>query len=1618
MEEDNNPQANPAGNANDVITTQVPKTASPVNTDVLSLGLNDVSEAATLGDPAVLSGTTPQDLSFIVNNARQQTIGFDLPTSKFAQKGMDQSFNSFLGSLGNDDRLNPVDYNVNLNEVYTPLSDGTYIPKFDNYISGTNNEERLALQQGTMDKWVNGITKNVFSKTALNVLDGTIGTIYGLANGIAQGSFASIYDNSFSNFIDDLNKRLDSNLPNYYTQQEKDKGFLSSLGTANFWANDFAGGMSFMFGTIISEAIWAAATGGASLATFGARAALKAGGKSLAKGALHSPTKLLNAYMRTIPAANTARALNNARFLYTSAGYEAGVEARHYMNEQEENFIQSYQQSFGRRPDPKTLASFKEDLTSSANTLFAANVALVGSSNIAQFGTYFGLQAGLSKSVNKYLGKKVGLGVTSTISKGKDVFNALDATPLQRNLGRAFFVAKGPLVEGFVEEGGQAALSGTGERWLSSKYNPEALKENYGLIEAAYDSFSHTYGSKEGFKEIGLGALIGLFGQSGRGFNLREYDNKAQANIDKAQALNSYSNEGLIEKLAAVTQQKSAYFDALSAQDKGEVLRSSLDMKRGLFSKMMAEYNADLIDDSHENFKRVIESTPDESIAQQFGVDESAVDDIRQELLEDYETSVDDFKKSIRVAESILPPSLSDMDVVIDGQKQSIPNSDIRSLLALNLYMGKNSDRLAGQYAKEIGELLGDEGIFSALEQKRQLERVGKDTLQKYNKTVDEIATIDKTLSEDNDIFIEASISNKSPEAKQAALEKAAVREEQLIAKQTRLQNRRDELNSELQKLSDEIVRSTKANNIVNQEFTIPFGEDVVNPETLIEMGTKLQELEDTLSAWQETSPEAHDRIAYLLDQYRKAEFSFLNVNEGFSRLSNEKFRTQEVTSIFGKVFSKINAKKSNSSEYKEFTANTYAFLADSFYKDQALFNPTEGTNEGATDGPTDGAPQDQAPDDFPSPAQTTNPTLDINEDAESNPLLEAINKRVQDIIDQRKSLTSFDPEGFSKEDVVLPHEIEEYKNLLRKKLRNENGLRPQDIDRFKELKLKINNYGRLQGTVDSGSRLSDLLQQSVLLQDQIATELNTQVDSNTRQALRDLVDPEFSGSKSSKNADNSQTYDKAFVKREFNGDYSISNINIQGVLDIIGKSTPIEIRRGRSKGLIQSIDSISNVKPGDKFSVTLLELEGTPKVTFKISKGNNVVFSQKTRDILNSDTKLSILPTSNLPTSYQTLLQDINNEDGSVSVVPVDTNFTLEKGVFMNQEALSKLNENDEVFLEVSLRNDFNKILFSNIEANQELDKATRNSLQDNMVIYVKTGSDVVAVLKRGENLVSSNDSNLQALNTLRQKALDKVLEERISEDQVIDLETTIPVNFSYLGHPNFNMVKENNEVKVLNRGFDTKTLDKVIDLGFIKNGKLDLNKGVKGLNTIYVDSYSRKNAEVNIPVIVFRFKGKKIVYPVSLQPIEQDLSVRVDEILSTNLPVVEKVDRLNTILASSRIDVGRNGFYYNNSDDNNLTDAAHITKVKDLLTNVKDYPDVAEWANGTLTEGKELLRQQGLININISDNPFHSPKLKLKITDFSVPTDFNEAPEVVEQELTNDLAEEVEQLQKKDCN
>ena len=659
---------------------------------------------------------------------------------------LDNYFNSQTTSLSKAEPKISFRESTDINETHTQLNSGKYVPKYRDFIKGTDNENRLALEDSTWDRWRNGIGKFA-GKTLVNIVDGTLGTVNGIAQGVAEGNFTAVFDNKFSRYLDDVQTQMDTDMPSYMSQEERNMGFIRSMGTANFWANDVGGGLAFTLGAIGTEAVWAAATGGSSLAVTAPKLALKWGGKGLikalakaeakhvgkisAKGAALAATrgiaetsyrngaKIFKQYLKTVPIAKGARAFNNARFILTSAGFEAGVEARHSLDESLESFIGSYESELGRPPNSEEMAAFMDEAKSNANTIYATNLALVGGSNFLQFGRIFGLSTGMTKSVSSAAGRIFGQGYTKIDDAGRVVVKALKPSKVQHVLGTTMRILEKPFLEGVVEEGGQSVITNASKNWLASRFNLDSMNKNMDAIDAVKQAFHDAYGTQEGRKEVGIGAIIGLLGGGMSkkplynmgitkfGADTKVFEKTAeefeQSRIhlteSAAQTLEKYLVNNSIDSFTEESLQKAA---------EGDLTGSTRAFDNAQITKMMYEAQAGMLGESVADFEHLM-THMDLSEMQKSGLDvtEANIKPLKEAMIAEYKQNAEDIQQAFKVAEA-LDPSIKGTELFSGARDQ-------KENFVRNMVLGAKSARRAQDITNTIEEYVGSTGAGSAM---------------------------------------------------------------------------------------------------------------------------------------------------------------------------------------------------------------------------------------------------------------------------------------------------------------------------------------------------------------------------------------------------------------------------------------------------------------------------------------------------------------------------------------------------------------------------------------------------------------------------------------------------------------------------------------------------------------------------------------------------------------------------------------------------------------------------------------------------------------------------------------------------------------------------------------
>jgi len=677
------------------------------------------------------------------------------------------NINSVLSYGGGDPKkaMRIAEYSVPLESVYDRLNDGSYAARYENYLGAEGNENRLALQQSGGEQILKGLTKN--SAKAFNyAFDSVVGTAYGLTKALTSGSLRDLYDNELTNKLDDMNKQLDYALPNYYSDEQKSMGWLRSMGTVNFWANDVAGGAAFVAGALLPQIAIGLATGGATIPSLavtigklGGKLAFKAAketaeeaGKALLKkgvknnfddalkgiggvsakiGQATGYTKgknVIKSYQQAILGDKLGTFTNTTGFLARTAGFEAGMESRQALKESVNNYYQQFESQNGRMPNSEEYSAFMNDAVKSSNKVFGANMAILSLSNAVMYGKKI-LPESTSNWVNKTIGGKVnniiGLGTKSSVIDGKLTYTMLGANRAQKIAGKAYKTLGKPLTEGLYEEGFQGVATKTMKNYLESKYDKNNL-EGYSFWSSLNDSFAEQYGSDEGWKEMTIGMIIGFAGGA----------------IQPGALKNGYAFSGFGKN--SFTSRRSEIESNLKRANDGIELLSNLNRTSAAVAKeasMNSGNTSDFVgaEDtlSHYNFIRSQESINSHTqMSKDFNVviDNLKFEDESLEALSSAGLDTDTYKTKLKsdFSNSLINYNFAKKAVESLGLNKTLKDTpgniaEISDSLMFGIMAGKDSFDNSKNIASQIDAVIGSEGVFNHLNFYNNLDQNQKD---------------------------------------------------------------------------------------------------------------------------------------------------------------------------------------------------------------------------------------------------------------------------------------------------------------------------------------------------------------------------------------------------------------------------------------------------------------------------------------------------------------------------------------------------------------------------------------------------------------------------------------------------------------------------------------------------------------------------------------------------------------------------------------------------------------------------------------------------------------------------------------------------------------------------
>lgn len=1467
---------------------------------------------------------------------------------------------------------------INLRDSRYRLSTGEWIPKYENYINNIDNDDRLSRSQSGWEKTYRGLGKFIY-KSALYGIGGVGQSVYGLKELVTKGTLSAMYDNSFARWLDDMDKRGDYTLNHYYSKEERDAGFLKSMFTTNFWTNDLLSGAAFTAGAILSSYAFAGA-GLMNAARMGARV-----GATVARlGRAASATK--SGFNSMLRAARVGRGigkgLDNLTFIGTSTLWEASVESRSGLMESEENFKQAYRNAYGREASYEELMRFRNDNVDAANTIFAANIGILTLSNIAMFGDMFGMDLGVDKFIKRNI---FGVGA-ERMDNG--TLRAITPKKWQKVAGNTFNIIKRPVSEGLYEEGLQGVASKSAEDWVESRYNPMAIRQNIGYMEAIKNGFKETYGSSQGWKEIGIGMIIGSV-MGGKTFGgIREWSQDMSRNKGMVEAYNA--NAGALTTAAVRAIRGSMALNAqlsgvdTSYESDGRIINK--DFSDAVFNRLRYDSEMGMLDDTKENFRTVVESIPNSDIASDMNMTDEQVNEYKADLVNEFNKKVDNFTMANRFADSLT-----------EGISNRSFNTYISNMVYNGLEAKDNLDDIASQlnrlYKNDIGEALD---VYSHLNP------------DSY-KAISELMELTSRMQ---------------------ALEKGILRLQRMAMGEERFERNKDKLakkTDELAKLTeDKIVLERKLATMVNSEADLSSllfsdrSNRQISASDLMAAYNTITDLENVVSI---RGVDNHKEAMALLSEYRHNLVAYKNINESLRRMRDKRFiRSQErgfmkiLSNAWGKTYeeddSKYDFRNTDNSDANALYANDQAIdkaFNDGLIGEDEAFMFKTYNHMIARSMETDIQSGDNIVENVPDDEDLLNPSDDRSTDIAIkiwNGNEDILSPRERQIYDNNKDRIDDIIKGFGDNPIARLNKIRsmidrlningDVSNNIKDAIDNIIDININGLDQD-QVKEAIKTYNDLMNEADNGNEFDqDKLNETIDI-------INNYSDGPLLQFVEwmRLYD---NGSIAVKDYDKSIPMGDVLTESEPGTSTGRTEVNAaQNPVVLMAQKREIggvmyyEVGGMRLDRFMAGSGLKALVTPGeyvmdDKVVMDFTDgtnmfsvIESKNHSRWMISEDNAQAFENATGVILGRQTALS---TSNWFMVYR------KGQDGSI--VPYYTGDTFgSNNESVNQEAAASLRKGDMVRFKMDMSDPYTKGLYDKynslnaVDPNSDETKSAYRELVDNMVIkIVDSDGNFVSALK-------ANDPDSKGSNAdLRSMAFELYRDNIGSVTGEIDIPFVGTVTSVLPGRPNFSVSDDNGTLMVSENDFTNETVGRVESVGYIENGEVTMRDDIKYnifpfCTAIVRDKYGDYK-DSRIPVVAIKTgNGRNYLYPVRLK--NQDISSfssmigsmadRITEGLGGGVSIDDIMD-LNNAIARSGLD---NKTYM-------IPLAGDVDVIKNRLKAVKEAAsrmpmtaDVRGWIGDSRTK-EDILMNDVTINIDLNNDPFIAPKFRMSIKENKV--------------------------------
>lgn len=883
-----------------------------------------------------------------------------LSTNFYTKSGYGKDWNPAKGKL-------QMGYTIDRDAAYQRLNSGEYISKYPEYYTGIDNDNWNARNQTDSQK----IT-NTFMRFGSNVSKGLydfVGSIGGLAYGIATLDLEATYDNKFTRWVDDQVARTNRQYQNYYNEKERNQGLGFNVKTFD----EVMGGAEFtgrMMVSFLPDALIGMATGGATLpssfAKIGGRAAvtlskasrinegvstlqkIKNIGKAISEAVSNSTKGFRNLAQNVgtvatmengatkisqwgAKAGKIGELTNKVWFGYRSAAAEAGMESRFYKDDADRQFNDYYKQ-LGRQPTFDEIKAFEVKKANGANALYAMNLGILGASNVLMFKS---LPTGklLTYGSNWFNKNILGAG----IKKGADgVYKAVENNILQKIGMGLTNVAKGALLEGVWEEGMQGVASKSMLNYVATAYDPEVSKDTATFLDNFYKGFEQTYGTSEGLHEVAIGAIIG--GLLGGGLSVGNIKAKYSEAVNQADFMNkateflnnyeadAYTKENMVQLYGSMNRFATAMSEMENEESNGDILGAMNAQQKGFIALMDAAKSVGKESEFVKMYTSVIEGLDENKIAELNDISLEEAKKLKSQKISELKDMQETYSTAREFADYILDGRH------IKGKEQTLGDkylspSDLASAYAFSTTMASHNQKVAKEVFNLIQNTLADKinpnvkqslGAFGALAMASRAEQQVVIKLEQEENTIKD--EIDKLRKQIQDETIKREQNNT--EREDSTIDKAnkVVHElsEKLSQKEKELEENRKR---------SEAVRATVLQNFYNKAENIDYNSTFTAWDRFTDSANKLGEEIKNLNL----TPQEQFGLEKLFENFQRSNKEYKDYAQMSLDLIDPEIGFQTYSGIMGKRL----AKKSVSEATKE--AILRAFDFNNYYNGEVI---------------------------------------------------------------------------------------------------------------------------------------------------------------------------------------------------------------------------------------------------------------------------------------------------------------------------------------------------------------------------------------------------------------------------------------------------------------------------------------------------------------------------------------------------------------------------------------------------------------------------------------------------------------------------------------------------------